>query len=77
MGRLWIVEDNVPSDIWVTEDDHDSDGAADGVFLFASLVDPGAEGTGIYFGKDPHSLFVNIQHADKPLADGTWIISNR
>ena len=76
-GRLWIVEDNVPSDIWVTGDDHDSDGAADSVSLFASMVDPGAEGTGLYFGKDPHTLFINIQHAAKSLADGTWIISNR
>jgi sugar lactone lactonase YvrE len=73
-GRLWIVEDNVPSDIWVTDKDLNKDGAADGVYLFASLKDQGAEGTGIYFGKEPHTLYVNIQHAAKPLADGTWII---
>jgi secreted PhoX family phosphatase len=73
-GRLWIVEDNVPSDIWVAEKDADHDGAADGVHLFASLVDPGAEGTGIYFGKDPKVLFVNVQHASKAKADGTWAI---
>lgn len=73
-GRLWIVEDNVPSDIWATDGDMDHDGAADAVHLFASLTDSGAEGTGIYFAKDPHTLFVNIQHADKPLADGTWVI---
>jgi secreted PhoX family phosphatase len=38
--------------------------------------DSGAEGTGIYFGKDPHTLFVNLQHtaADR---DGTWAITNR
>lgn len=76
-GRLWIVEDNVPSDIWVTEEDRDRDGAADGVHLFASMVDSAAEGTGIYFGKDPRTLFVNLQHAAKPLADGTWMITNR
>lgn len=76
-GRLWIVEDNQPSDIWVADRDLDHDGAADDVFLFASLKDSGAEGTGIYFGKDPKTLFVNIQHAAKPLADGTWIITNR
>lgn len=74
-GRLWVVEDNVPSDIWVAEKDLDNDGAADNVYLFASMVDPGAEGTGIYFGKDPYTLFVNVQHAAKPLADGTWIIT--
>jgi len=76
-GRLWIVEDNVPSDIWVTDFDTNRNGAADGVHLFASMVDSAAEGTGIYFGKDPHILFVNLQHAAKPLADGTWIITNR
>jgi hypothetical protein len=74
-GRLWIVEDNVPSDIWVTDKDRNQDGAADDVYLFASLKDSGAEGTGIYFGKDPKTLFVNIQHAAKPLADGTWKIT--
>ena len=55
-GRLWIVEDNVPSDIWVTDFDTNRNGAADGVHLFASMVDSAAEGTGIYFGKDPHIL---------------------
>jgi len=62
-GKLWIVEDNVPSDIWVAEADNDGDGYADAVSLFASLKDPGAEGTGIYFGKHPKTLFVNIQHS--------------
>ena len=75
-GRLWIVEDNFASDIWVADKDLDGDGAADGVNLFASLKDSGAEGTGIYFGTDPHTLFVNLQHtaADR---DGTWAITNR
>ena len=59
-GRLWIVEDNFASDIWVTDKDLDNDGDADGVHLFASLKDSGAEGSGIYFGKDPHTLFVNV-----------------
>lgn len=62
-GKLWFVEDNVPSDIWVAEPDTDGDGHSDGVHLFASLKDDGAEGTGIYFGKDPKTLFVNIQHS--------------
>lgn len=75
-GRLWIVEDNFASDIWVADKDLDGDGAADGVNLFASLKDSAAEGTGIYFGKDPRTLFVNLQHtaADR---DGTWAITNR
>jgi hypothetical protein len=76
-GRLWIVEDNAFSDIWVAGHDDDHDGAADSVDLFASLKDVGAEGTGIYFGKDPRTLFVNVQHPDKPLADGTWRITRR
>jgi hypothetical protein len=37
----------------------------------------GAEGTGIYFGHDPKTLFVSIQHSDGVLADGTWKISRR
>jgi hypothetical protein len=76
-GRLWIVEDNDYSDIWVADRDNDHDGAADDVSLFASLKDVGAEGTGIYFGKDPKTLFVNVQHPDKALADGTWTIGRR
>ncbi|MDV3220614.1 alkaline phosphatase PhoX [Intrasporangium sp.] len=76
-GRLWIVEDNVPSDIWATQPDLDGDGLADEVELFASLKDPGAEISGIYFGKDPKTLFFNIQHPTKSLADGTWRITRR
>lgn len=71
-GKLWIVEDNDNSDIWVALPDEDGDGYSDGVNLFASLKDKSAEGTGIYFGKDPHTLFVNIQHSgtgnDKTMA---------
>lgn len=74
-GRLWIVEDNFLSDIWVAGQDNDQDGAADLVEQFASVVDPGAEISGIYFGKDPKTLFLNVQHPDKPLADGTWTIT--
>lgn len=65
-GRLWIVEDNKPSDIWVADPDSDQDGLSDNVRLFASFLDGKAEGTGIYFGNDPHTLFVNVQHS----ADG-------
>jgi hypothetical protein len=76
-GDLVIVEDNVPSDIWWAGKDLDHDGAADEVHLFASLSDPGAEGTGIYFGEDPHTMFVNVQHSAAPDGDGTWAITNR
>jgi len=74
-GKLWIVEDNDYSDIWVYDPrsrDANKDGYRDGVYLFASLKDKPAEGSGIYFGKDPHTLFVNVQHSgtgnDKTMA---------
>ncbi|UER55922.1 DUF839 domain-containing protein [Kineosporiaceae bacterium SCSIO 59966] len=77
-GQLFIVEDNVPSDIWVaSKHDKSTSGVADDVEPFASLKDPGAEGTGIYFGKDPRTLYVNVQHPAKPEADGTWAITCR
>ena len=44
--------------------------------LSASLKDPAAEGTGIYFGKDPHTLFVNVQHSLTE-NDKTVAITNR
>ena len=73
-GRLVIVEDNVPSDIWFAKDS-DNDGVADAVELFASLTDDGAEGSGIYISpSNPHMLFVNIQHSKVDDNDGTWAI---
>ena len=73
-GNLWIAEDNVPSDIWVAAPDANDDGHADGMSLFGSLSTPGAEASGIYFGKDPGTLYVNVQHSgdanDKTLAVG-------
>lgn len=71
-GDLMMIEDNKPSDIWVAT--RTSDGLAERVRLFASLTDPGAEGSGIYFGKDPNTLFVNIQHSAAKNGDGTWVI---
>jgi hypothetical protein len=74
-GKLWMVEDNDYSDIWMFDprsEDANGDGYQDGVHLFASLKDKPAEGTGIYFGKDPRTLFVNVQHSgtgnDKTMA---------
>jgi len=78
-GKLWMVEDNSYSDIWVFDPnsmDANNDGYQDGVHLFASLKDKEAEGTGIYFGKDPHTLFVNVQHSGTG-NDKTMMISNR
>ena len=74
-GKLIIIEDNKPSDIWFAGKDHDKDGMADAVWLFGSLTDPKAEGTGIYFGKDPKTMFVNIQHSANPDGDATWAIT--
>ena len=65
-GTLWIAEDNDWSDIWVYDPrsaDVNGDGYRDGVYLFASLKDKPAEASGIYFGPDPHTLFVNVQHS--------------
>lgn len=75
-GNLWIVEDNDNSDIWVALPDRDGDGLSDGVHLFASLKDKPAEGTGIYFGKDPRTLYVNVQHSGTG-NDKTMAISKR
>lgn len=75
-GKLWIVEDNSNSDIWVALPDRDGDGLSDGVHLFASLKDAPAEGTGIYFGKNPHTLYVNVQHSGTG-NDKTMAISKR
>ncbi|MDP2265038.1 MAG: DUF839 domain-containing protein [Thiobacillus sp.] len=65
-GTLWIAEDNDWSDIWVYDphsQDSNGDGYRDGVSLFASLKDKPAEASGIYFGPDPHTLYVNVQHS--------------
>jgi hypothetical protein len=75
-GRLVIIEDNVPSDIWFASTRTDEYGASKEVELFASLTDPDAEGTGIYFSpQDPHTLYVNVQHSAADDGDATWAIS--
>lgn len=42
----------------------DGDGRADRVALFGSLSTPGTQASGIYFGTEPGTLFINVQHAD-------------
>ena len=76
-GRLVMIEDNVPSDIWFANTkDVNEFGASEEVELFASLTDPAAEGTGIYFSpQDPRTLYVNIQHSAVNDGDGTWAIT--
>ena len=72
-GKLVIVEDSVPSDIWIAPTTGNQ-ATASSIWLFASLTDPGAEGSGIYFGKDPKVMFVNTQHSALDDNDTTWAI---
>lgn len=76
-GDLIMIEDNKPSDIWFASTAKvNKYGASEKVELFASLTDPGAEGTGIYFSPtDPKTLYVNIQHSEADDGDGTWAIT--
>lgn len=76
-GDLIMIEDNKPSDIWFASTKKvNKYGASKKVKLFASLTDPGAEGTGIYFSpQDPNTLYVNVQHSAAPDGDGTWAIT--
>lgn len=77
-GELIMIEDNKPSDIWFASTDTNKFGAAKDVRLFASLTDPGAEGTGIYFSPvDDKTLYVNIQHSAADDGDGTWAITRK
>ena len=74
-GRLMVIEDNTPSDIWIASKETNKFGAAKKVELFGSLADPKAEGTGIYFSPtDPTTLYVNVQHSASKDGDGTWAI---
>ncbi len=74
-GRLVMIEDNKPSDIWFASTKTNELGASTSVKLFASLTDPGAEGTGIYFSPtDAKTLYVNIQHSAAEDGDATWAI---
>jgi hypothetical protein len=77
-GDLIMIEDNSPSDIWFASAETDKFGASGKVSLFASLTDPGAEGTGIYFSPlDPKTLYVNVQHSAAEDGDATWAIIKR
>lgn len=78
-GKLMVIEDNKPSDIWVASTKKVNEyGASEGVWLFASLTDPEAEGTGIYFSpKDPKTLYVNVQHSAAEDGDATWAITRK
>jgi secreted PhoX family phosphatase len=78
-GDLVMIEDNKPSDIWFASTwVVDEFGASRSVDLFASLTDPSAEGTGIYFSPtDPMTLYVNIQHSAEDDGDATWAITRK
>jgi hypothetical protein len=77
-GELVVIEDNVPSDIWFASTRTNDYGASIDVDLFASLSDPKAEGTGIYFSPlDPKTLYVNVQHSTVDDGDATWAITRK
>lgn len=77
-GNLIMIEDNKPSDIWVASTKTNVFGASKKVKLFASLTDPGAEGTGIYFSPiDDDTLYVNVQHSAAEDGDATWAITRK
>jgi len=77
-GGLFMIEDNKPSDIWHASTKTNIAGASKEVRLFASLADPGAEGTGIYFSPlDPETLYVNVQHSAADDGDATWAITDK
>jgi len=77
-GRLIMIEDNVPSDIWFASPKTTDFGYSKKVKLFASLTDPSAEGTGIYFSPlDPKTLYVNVQHSSADDGDATWAITRK
>ena len=69
-GRLYILEDNSPGDVW-TAIDQDNDGVAEGVGRWASLSTLGSEPSGLYFNPlDPNEAFINVQHpTNRPPAD--------
>lgn len=77
-GDLIMIEDNKPSDIWFASTETDEFGASKDVGLFASLTDPSAEGTGIYFSPtDDKTLYVNVQHSAADDGDATWAITRK
>lgn len=77
-GELVMIEDNVPSDIWFASTETNEFGASEDVDLFASLTDPAAEGTGIYFSPfDARTLYVNVQHSTVDDGDATWAITRK
>ncbi|MEZ4417540.1 MAG: DUF839 domain-containing protein [Gemmatimonadota bacterium] len=61
-GRLYVVEDNGPGDLWWV-DGTPADQTAKGLKLLASLADCAAEPTGIYHDRWRDVLRVHVQHA--------------
>lgn len=72
-GRIYVVEDQTPGDIWASVD-ADNNGVAEFIGRFASLTTAGAEPTGLYFNPfNPNEAFVNVQHSTSD-NDGTFVI---
>jgi len=77
-GDLVMIEDNKPSDIWFASTETNRYGASDDVRHFASLTDPKAKGTGIYFSPlDDKTLYVNVQDSAAEDGDATWAITRK
>lgn len=73
-----MIEGNTPSDIWFASTETNAFDASIDVDLFASLTDPGAEGTGIYFSPlDSKTLYINVQHSAAEDGDASWAISRK
>ena len=60
-GRVYIVEDQSPGDIWATVDNN-NDGIADSMARMASLKTNGAEPTGLIWDNFRNQWLVNVQH---------------
>ena len=79
-GRIYIVEDEAPGDVWAAVDD-DGDGVAEGIGRWASLSTPGTEPSGLYFSPfDPNVAYINVMHPDSrppedDLGDVTFVLT--
>ncbi|MCB9333738.1 MAG: esterase-like activity of phytase family protein [Lewinellaceae bacterium] len=72
-GNIYIIEDNLPGDIWKAED-ADKDGVAESITRWASLGVPGSEPTGLIATSNPNEFLVCIQHPSSE-NDALWKIT--
>ncbi|MCF8239242.1 MAG: esterase-like activity of phytase family protein [Saprospiraceae bacterium] len=72
-GNIYIIEDNIPGDIWKATD-ADQDGVAESIVRWASLSVAGAEPTGLIATANPNEFLVCIQHPNSG-NDALWLIT--